>query len=171
MMSESPDVVVNVDDAEEVERLHGEHFGAFFKVLTPSMKERGGCLGVNQFRVPPGRTVCPFHYHQREDEVFFVMSGEGLLRYGEQLSPLRVGDCISCPAGTQLAHQIANTGDVDLVYLAIGRNDPDEVCVYPDSGKVLVRSLKRVGQLANTDYFADEPEKPRIFELAASKGD
>ena len=86
-----------------------------------------------------------------------------MFRYGDELRSIRAGDCISCPAGTQIAHQLANTGDEDLVYLAIGRND--EVCVYPDSGKVMVRSLRRVGVFEKTDYYANEPEPPRIFGM------
>lgn len=42
-----------------------------------------------------------------------------------------------------------------------------EVAVYPDSGKVMVRSLKRVGFLEKVDTMAGEPAEPKIFELAA----
>lgn len=160
--------VVNVDEVAEIEHLVGEHWGGAYKPLTPSMKPKGGSLGVNQSRLPPGRATCPFHYHQLEDEVFFVLSGRGVLRYGDELRELRVGDCVSCPAGTKVAHQIANPFDVDLVYLAIGRNDPNEICVYPDTGKVMVRSLQTVGVLAEAEYLAGEPTVPKIFERAAT---
>jgi uncharacterized cupin superfamily protein len=124
---------------------------------------------VNQTRVPPGRVAVPFHSHQREDEVFFVLSGRGVLRYGDELRDIRQGDCISCPARTGVAHQIANPYDEDLVYLSIGLNDPDEVCVYPDSDKVMVRSLKRVGRFEKTSYMEGEPERPRILDLVARR--
>ncbi len=52
------------------------------------------------------------------------------------------------------------------MYLAIGPHDADEVCVYPDSGKVMVRSLRAVGFLNKVPYLEGEPEKPKIFELA-----
>jgi len=162
-MSDVP-LVINVAEAEEVAGLDGARFGSFWKVLAK------GRLGLNQTRVPPGRTSCPFHAHRREDEIFFVLLGRGVLRYGDALRPIRAGDCISCPAGTGIAHQIANTSDEDLVYLAIGTNDPDEVCTYPDSGKVFVRSLGRVGWLEKVEYMKGEPEEPRIFELAAKLG-
>lgn len=158
-------VVVNANDVEEVSHTEGEHWGAAYKVLTPSMTEKGGRLGVNLTRVTKGRTVCPFHSHQREDEVFYVLSGRGVLRYGETLTPLAPGDCVSCPAGTGVAHQIANPHDEDLIYLAIGPRDPDEVCVYPDTGKVMVRSLGRVGWLEKVEYMEGEPDRPKIFDL------
>ena len=162
----TPPIVVNVDELPEQERAVGQ-FGAAFQSLTPSMRPRGGSLGINRMRLKPGRTTCPFHYHLREDEAFFVLSGRGVLRYGDELREIRAGDCISCPAGTQIAHQIANPHQEDLVYLAIGAFDPHEVCVYPDSGKVLVRGVKQLGQVTPMEYFDAEPQPPKIFALAA----
>ena len=156
--------IVNVAEVEEV--VHGGRpFGQAYKPLTPALDAHEGRLGINQTRLAPGQVAVPFHYHLRSDEAFFVLSGRGVLRYGDDLYDLRPGDCVSCPAGTKVAHQIANPYDEDLVYLAIGPNDPHEVCVYPDNGKVLVRGLKRIGFLEDADYMAGEPEQPRIFEL------
>lgn len=157
--------IANVHELPETERISGKHWGAAYKSLTPSMRPLGGRLGVNHMRLPPGRTACPFHYHQREDEVVFILSGRGILRYGEELKELRAGDCVSCPAGTKVAHQIANPFSEDLVYLAIGPYDGDEVCVYPDSGKIMIRSLQSVGRLTKTDYLEGEPEVPKVFNL------
>jgi uncharacterized cupin superfamily protein len=158
--------VVNIDEVREEDHTGGEFWGGFDKCLTPSMRPRGGRLGVSLSRVPPGRSMCPFHAHTLEDEVFLVMSGRGVLRYGDALRVLRAGDCVSCPAGTGVAHQIANPFHEDLIYLAIGPREPNEVCVYPDSGKVLVRGLKQVGFLRATPYLEGEPATPKIFELA-----
>ncbi len=164
-MSDDEAVVVNVNDVKEEVYLDGDHWGHAFKVLTPSMRGKGGKLGVNQTRLPPGRAAGPFHHHRLEDEVFFIQSGTGWLRYGDELTPLKAGDCVSCPAATGVAHQIANTGDVDLVYLAIGNHDPEEVCAYPDTGKVMVRAFQQVGYLEKVPYMDGEPEKPKILDL------
>jgi len=166
--SPAPAVVVNVDSVEEVVQLEGKHWGGGFKPLTPALDALPGRLGANVSRLPPGRSGCPFHAHAREDEVFFVLSGRGVLRYGDALHQIRAGDCISCPAGTGVAHQLANPFDEDLVYLGVGLNDPHEVCTYPDSGKVMVRSLKTVGRLTKTDYMDGEPDTPRILGLAGA---
>ncbi|HEY8375925.1 MAG TPA: cupin domain-containing protein [Nannocystis sp.] len=167
MRNRSPNIV-NVADVEEKQWFSGS-WGSYWKPLTPAPDRLPGRLGVNQNRLPPGHTTCPFHRHLREDEVFFVLSGRGVLRYGDALYDIGPGDCISCPAGTEAAHQIANPYDEDLVYLAIGPNDPHEVAVYPDTGKVLVRGLGRVGFLHEAEYLAGEPERPRIFELIAAR--
>lgn len=65
-------------------------------------------------RLKKDHTTVPFHYHLREDEAFYILSGRGVLRYGDDLREIRAGDCISCPAGTKIAHQIANLGHVRI---------------------------------------------------------
>lgn len=142
-----------------------------WRVLTPHMRAAGGSLGMVQNTLPPGSVGCPFHWHAREDEVFYVLSGRGVLRYGDTLREIGPGDCVSCPAGTRVAHQIANPFDQDLVYLAVGPRDPHEVCGYPDNGKVMVRSLGTVGRLDARDYMDGEPDPPRIFEQFARRSD
>ena len=164
----APPLVVNVDGIKEVDHMEGDHWGSAWKPLTPALDASPGRLGANLSRVPPGRTACPFHTHARADEVFFVLSGRGVFRYGDAVQEIRVGDCISCPADTGVAHQLANPFDEDLVYFAVGLNDPHEVCTYPDSGKVMIRSLKTVGRLAETPYMDGEPSRPKVLDLAQS---
>jgi mannose-6-phosphate isomerase-like protein (cupin superfamily) len=103
-MTQPQSHVVNVDEVAETGQLEGDHWGGFDKPLTP----QGASLGLSQSRVPPGRSMCPFHYHMLEDEAFFIISGRGVLRYGEEVRPLRAGDCVYCPAGTRVAHQLAS---------------------------------------------------------------
>lgn len=134
-----------------------------YQVLTPHMRDVGATLGVVLNRLPGGSVGCPFHWHAREDEVFYILSGRGVLRYGDDTLPLRAGDCVSCPAGQQVAHQIGNPYDEELVYLGIGDRDPHEVCGYPDSGKVMIRHTKTVGVLEPRDYMDGEPTPPLIF--------
>lgn len=166
-MSNTPPHVVNLDEVEEVDCRSGEHWGGFDKPLTPSMRPRGGRLGVCHSRVPTGHTMCPFHYHELEDEVFFILSGRGILRYGDDVREVRAGDCVSCPAGTKTAHQLGNPFEEDLVYLAIGPHEPHEVCVYPDSHKLMVRSQKYVGFIDDKPYLEGEPVPPAILGMRA----
>jgi uncharacterized cupin superfamily protein len=161
-----PPLIVNMHDVPEKDG-SATPYGSAHAPLTPSMRARGGKLGINRMRLRQGQSGCPFHHHLREDEAFFVLEGRGVLRYGDELHDIRAGDCISCPAGTGVAHQIANPYVEELVYLAIGPFDPHEVCAYPDTGKVLVRGLEMLGKLAPKEYFEDEPDPPKIFELLA----
>jgi len=159
------DPVTNRDDAEPERSSDTGPWSSSWRALTPHMREAGGSLGVVENTLPPGTVGCPFHWHLREDEVFYVLEGRGVLRYGDQVREIGPGDCISCPAGSRVAHQIGNPFDEDLVYLAIGPYDRHEVCGYPDNGKVLVRGLKRVGRFEPRDYMDGEPDPPVIFGL------
>jgi uncharacterized cupin superfamily protein len=162
--------VVNVNDVAEQKSEFGAFYGSFDKVLTPALQPRMGRLGVVMTRVTAGKSSCPFHTHHLEDEVFFIVSGRGVFRYGDTIREIKPGDAISCPAGSGIAHQVANPFEEDLVYLSIGMNDPNEVCTYPDSGKVSVTALNKTGHLTETGYWEGEPEMPRIFALAKQIG-
>ncbi len=165
---ETTPLITNADAASR-DAMEEKPWGCSWEVLTVGMRERGGTLGVVRNHLEPGHTTCPFHWHTREDEVFYVLSGKGVLRYGEHLREIGPGDCISCPAGVQIAHQIANPFETTLVYLAIGPRDPHEVCGYPDSGKLMVRAAGGIGVMEKTPYMAHEPAQPKIFELWAQR--
>ena len=48
----------------------------------------------------------------------------------------RIGDIIACPpGGPETAHQLINTGEGELKYLAVSTKLSPELCEYPDSGK------------------------------------
>ncbi|MFN3200950.1 MAG: cupin domain-containing protein [Bradymonadia bacterium] len=168
-MSKRFNPVVNVDDIQEEFSDGGGCFKHGYRVLTPQMGyER---TNLNLSRLPPKCVAVPFHAHQRDDEIFYILSGRGVLRYGDEIHPLRPGDCVSCPAGSGIAHQVGNPYDEDLIYLAIGGNDPDEVVQLPDSGKIMIRSLKAIGELTPRGRSEGEPDWPRVFEMFAQQKD
>src|SRR5215471_17139409 len=101
-------------------------------------------LGYNLTVLPPGKVQCPFHSHHGEEEMFFILEGEGELRFGDQRYPIRANDVIACPTGgAEAAHQIINTGTKTMRYLSVSTRADLDACEYPDSGKVLVVSGKR----------------------------
>ena len=94
-------------------------------------------LGYSYDVVPPGKVSCPFHSHRGEEEMFFIVRGEGTLRYGRERRKIRAGDFICCPVGgPETAHQIINDSGAELAYISVSTMMPAEVCEYPDSGKV-----------------------------------
>ncbi|MGH8172134.1 MAG: cupin domain-containing protein [Rhodanobacteraceae bacterium] len=93
-------------------------------------------LGYNLTLVPPGKRAFPFHSHRVNEEMFFVLEGRGEIRIGDASHVIRAGDVIACPpGGPESAHQIVNTSDADLRYLAVSTAMASEVCEYPDSQK------------------------------------
>lgn len=93
-------------------------------------------LGYNIIALSPGKRAFPFHSHRVNEEMFLVLSGEGEIRIGDARHPIRTGDVIACPAGNATtAHQIVNSSDQELRYLAVSTQQTPEICEYPDSGK------------------------------------
>jgi uncharacterized cupin superfamily protein len=102
--------------------------------------------GLNHVALPPGGQGAPAHCHSQEEELFVVLEGDGVLELwgrGEQSPeehPLRGGDVVSRPAGTGVAHAL-RPGAEGLTYLAYGTREPNDMCFYPQSGRVSLRGL------------------------------
>ena len=128
--------VVNIDQLEL------EHFSAVDGKFEGDCARIGPLIGAKDLGysydvVPPGKMSCPFHSHRGEEEMFFIVKGEGTLRYGDERRKVRAGDFICCPVGgPETAHQIINDTDAVLAYISVSTMMPAEVCEYPDSGKV-----------------------------------
>ncbi len=117
-------------------------------------------LGYNLTVLPPGKVQCPFHSHRGEEEMFFILEGEGELRFGDARYAIRKHDVIACPTGgPEVAHQIINTGTTDMRYIALSNITDIDVCEYPDSGKLAV-SARRPG----------EPHLHKIFRAENTVG-
>ena len=111
-------------------------------------------LGYNVTAVPPGKSAFPLHNHHINEEMFYVLQGDGQVQIGDQSYPIRAGDFIACPpGGKDTAHKIVNTGNDELRYLAVSTKQTPEIVDYPDSGKF--------GVLAELPKGADG--KPRRF--------
>ena len=134
--------VVHVDDLEaQVWARETGRFGVEVREVGRALGTRD--LGYCVVSLDPGRVSCPFHFHHAEEEAFHVLSGEAVLRQGdedgEEEVPLGAGDFVSFPAGTGVAHQFINRSDVPFVYVAFSTRVRHDVCEYPDSNKVNLR--------------------------------
>jgi uncharacterized cupin superfamily protein len=113
-----------------------------------------GGIGATLHVVPAGKTAWPYHLHHCNDELFLVLEGTGELRMGDRRVPIGAGDCIGAPAGGE-AHQIINSSDAELRYLAIANRGRADVVEYPDSGRIAV-------DIAHDN----DKEPPSIFSVA-----
>ena len=131
---DDPPPILNIDDVAFIETKHGDQFEAKLGAVATPLGAT--LLGARMTIVPPGKRAFPFHSHHGNEEMFVVFDGKGELRLGDARYPLKPGDVAVCPpGGAETAHQIINTGDVDLRYLAISTMNHPEVLEYPDSGK------------------------------------
>lgn len=154
--------VINIADVELQPRppafapsgAAAERYDARMGMIAPRLGAQK--LGYNITAVPPGKRAFPFHNHQVNEEMFFVLEGTGEVRIGEATYPIRQGDIVACPpGGKETAHQVINTGSVELKYLAVSTKQSPEIAEYPDTGKF--------GVLA--EYPAGADGKPRGFRF------
>ena len=118
----------------------------------------GRDIGVNLVHLPPGKQSCPFHWHVREEEHFYVLEGQRLLRVGTDRHAMAAGDYVCFPAGTGIGHCFENPYESACRLLAIGSRDRQEIAVYPDSGKMKLRALNVIVPYAedSLDYWLGE---------------
>jgi uncharacterized cupin superfamily protein len=127
--------VINIADIKLQHFSQGDKFECSAERVGPLLGAKD--LGYSYDVVPPGKSSCPFHSHRAEEEMFFIVKGEGTLRFGEETRKIRAGDFICCPTGgPETAHQIINDSDAELAYISVSTMMPAEVCEYPDSKKV-----------------------------------
>ena len=109
--------IVNFADAKRQTFGHGEAF----KATTARMGAELGAeqIGCALVELEPGKRAWPYHLHYAEEEMFVVLGGEGTLRYDGETYPARPGDVIFTPTGPGTAHQIINTSDTPMRYLAL----------------------------------------------------
>ena len=164
---------LNLDQVKLTRAVHGDQFEA---QLGPVASVLGATkLGCRLIIVPPGKRAFPFHAHHSNEELFYILAGNGTLRFGQEHYPVRAGDVAVCPAGgAETAHQLVNTSsDGELRYLAISTMNEPDVAEYPDSMKFAVlsgsppggdkskRRLSYVGRMSsNLDYYDGEEPPP-----------
>lgn len=141
---------INIDDLDySLENQHGEKFAARFAPIAPLIG--GQKLGYRMTIIPPGKLAYPYHAHLVNEEMFFILEGEGRLRHSDEAWEVKAGDIICCPVGRDHPHEIKNTGAVDLKFLAVSTMEEPEVAFYPDSQKFGVFAGKAPGRL-DKDY-------------------
>ncbi|HEY8049579.1 MAG TPA: cupin domain-containing protein [Ramlibacter sp.] len=129
------DRVINIDELELEHFTRGDKFETRAVRVGPRVGAKD--LGYSYDMLPPGKTGCPFHSHRAEEEMFFIVRGTGLLRYGSETRKVRAGDFICCPTGgPDTAHQIINDSNEPLEFISVSTMMPAEVCEYPDSRKI-----------------------------------
>ncbi len=146
--------VFQIEDVPRVRWRAGQKFGGVARALGDfGRSER---IGVHREVVPPGKWSSTFHWHTLEEEHVWILEGRGVMRIGRREVPVRAGSYVVFPPDGRVAHATHNTGKKPLTIVVIGTRDPNDVCFYPDSGKLNVRRLRKVGRLTPTDYWEGE---------------
>ena len=157
---------VNIKDVPEQEKHSPKgRFGVHYKDISVALgrdPESFDLLKRHPFdltlvRVPPRKSLCPYHAHSNESELYLVVSGRGSVRHKNGNTEVGAGDAFFFGPGE--AHQLTNAGDDDFVYYVIADNPVADSCFYPDSGKFAVRKEGAdyiIVRAEETDYFDGE---------------
>ncbi|MFE8071890.1 cupin domain-containing protein [Marinobacteraceae bacterium S3BR75-40.1] len=109
----------------------GDGFEAHIAQLSPMVGARK--LGYRYVELPPGKRGWPYHRHHSNEEMFVILEGRGTARIEDEEITIAAGCIVSALVGQ--AHQIINTGEQPLRYLAISTMVEPDIIEYPDSGK------------------------------------
>jgi uncharacterized cupin superfamily protein len=94
-------------------------------------------LGGSVYELPPGQSVCPYHYENPEEEWLIGLQGRVVLRTPageEEIGPM---DVACFPPGPEGAHKITNRSEETARVMMLSTKPQVSVAVYPDSGKML----------------------------------
>lgn len=110
---------------------------------------------VSIYEIPPGKSAYPYHFHTKNEEVFYIISGNGLLKTPTEERAVSAGDLLFFPANEKGAHMLTNQSESEmLVYLDFDTTNDIDVSFYPDSGKIGVWG-KGIDKLFKVDDSVD----------------
>jgi len=117
----------------------------------------GRQLGLSVYQLPPGQSICPYHYEVGFEEWLFVLVGTPTLRSPEGEERLRPWDAVFFPDGETGAHKVTNETDETVrVAMLSNKGDPG-VAIYPDSDKVGAFPPNKLFRLGDAvDYWDGE---------------
>jgi len=87
-------------------------------------------FGANVVTLPPGVWSSQRHWHEKDDELMVMLSGEVVLVEEDGRTILRPGDIAAFPKDTPNGHHLINESDADARFLVMGSDEGD--CHYPD---------------------------------------
>lgn len=93
-------------------------------------------LGASVYELPPGQSVCPYHYEYPDEEWLLVLEGRVAVRHPGGEDELGRGDVVCFPQGPEGAHKVSCLGDEPARVLMLSTKQRPGIAVYPDSGKV-----------------------------------
>jgi uncharacterized cupin superfamily protein len=129
------------DETAYVHPVIGDHPGPYRYQL---MSDPGGLTQFGAFveELPPGSSSGHRHWHETEDEMIWMLSGEVVL-VEETETQLVAGDVATWPAGRPVGHRLDNRSDAPARYLVIGTRADRDTIHYTDHDLVTTKDGPR----------------------------
>lgn len=128
--------VINPQDVNAIDSTSGgsKRFGAILRKIGARLGLQG--IGCRDFEVAPGKRAFPYHNTLCTDEIFVILEGERTYQIGVDEHAVKAGDiCGVRRDGRGNAHQLVNTSETILKFLAISTHRSPDIVKYPGSGK------------------------------------
>lgn len=154
-MSEIKQMKVN----EIASRHKNEHEGYEYhqRVFVPR-REAKQCT-VSVYEIPPKKSAYPYHFHIKNEEVFYIISGQGILKTPDGEKNVSAGDLLFFPANEKGAHKLTNSSETEmLVYIDFDTVNDIDVALYPDSNKIGIWGMD-TNQVFRTEDCVDYYER------------
>lgn len=153
--------IVNLFDNDGLKKSnYGQNYNGFKKEISSVFGANN--IGFHLEVMNPKTFSCPYHYHEFEEELVYVIEGEAIARVNNCYHVVRTGDLIYYGTGPQSAHQLYNHTEKPFKFFVLSTKFPQENCFYPDSEKRLDKNIRTVFQgEQKVDYWKDE-EDPSI---------
>lgn len=96
--------------------------------------------GLTQFgafteTLPPGAQSSELHWHEKEDEFVYLISGELILVEGDEKgvteTMMVAGDAATFKAGVPISHTMLNRSNAPATYLVVGTRTTNDHWHYP----------------------------------------
>jgi uncharacterized cupin superfamily protein len=127
-------------------------------------------LGFHVEILDPKNFSCPYHFHTEEEELFFVLEGEAIVRINNEFRKVVPGDLIFYGVGSDTVHNMYNHTDLPFKFLGLSNKSESDKCYYPDSkkeneGKGCIQNGVKV------NYFKDEEDPAKYWPAHALRGE
>lgn len=93
--------------------------------------------GAYVVTLQPGSRSSDRHWHEKEDEFLYMLSGEATVIEDDGPHVLHAGDAACWPAGAANGHHVVNRSNAPCSYLIVGTRVTHDICHYPDLGHIL----------------------------------
>jgi uncharacterized cupin superfamily protein len=105
----------------------------------------------------PEQFSFPYHFHRHAEELIYIISGSLTLRTPNGFQVLNKGDIIFFEMKETGAHQLFNHTSEPCTYLDIKTMLENDICEYPDSGKISVSHYREIFEkISQVEYFKGE---------------
>lgn len=105
-------LIINRRDSKILHTPHGSEIRPLIDRTTSPVTQ----CSLAEETLPPGRSVTP-HHHEVLEEIYYILSGSGVMTIGDEQREVGTGDAIYIPKHQR--HTLTNTGGEEMKILLV----------------------------------------------------